>query len=398
MMRNGMPHLRRNRFCLRLLGVLILFGTTLSALLLQAEAAEANDELLVFISAFAKGDEGAIHAYRLDVAAGKLTPLARTGGIESPFFMALAPDNKYLYATRAAGAHGGGENEDIYAYELLGDSGKLKFLNSQSSLGTASCYLDVDETGKTVVVANYQTGSVAALPINEDGSISKATTFVQHEGSSADPSRQEGPHAHAALISPDNRHLFVPDLGLDQIVSYQLFPRQAKLKPASQPFVRTAAGAGPRHLTFHPNGKHLYVINELADTVTMFDYYAATGMLIEQQTVPTLPEDADGDKSWTADLKVTPDGKFLFGTNRGHDSLASYKLDDEGRLALLAIQPSGGKSPQSLAITPGGELLMCANMGSGEVTLFRIDQATGSLTQVGGVTKLPSPSCIQIVR
>ena len=375
--------------------LMLVFLLLVSLAATIAPQSASAEDLLVFISAFAKGDDGAIHAYRLDPAVGKLEPVARTTGIENPFFMALSPDRKYLYATHAPGSHGG-DNEQIFAYEIVDRTGKLKFLNSQSTLGTAACYLDVDATGKTVVVANYSSGNVAALPVNSDGSLSPAATFFEHKGSSVDPNRQQGPRAHSIVVSPNNKFVLAADLGIDKVLSYRLDPAAAKLTPARQPFVRTSPGAGPRHLTFHPGGKHLYVINELADTVSMFDYDAASGMLIERQTLPTLPADADGDKNWTADLKVTPDGRFLYGTNRGHDSLASYKIGDDGRLELLKIQPSGGKNPQNLAITPGGELLLCANMASGSVTVFRIDSATGALTQIGEPIKQPSPSCIMV--
>ena len=188
-------------------------------------------------------------------------------------------------------------------------------------MGSAACYLDVDSTGKTVLLANYTTGSIASFAVQTDGSISKATTFVQHNGSSINETRQEGPHAHSIVVSPDNRFVYVADLGLDQILGYRLNDSGAQLIPATQPFVRTIPGAGPRHLTFHPNKQHMYVINELANSITAFDYNSNNGLLIERQTLSTLPDDFEG-TSHCADLKITPDGQFLYGTNRGHDSLS----------------------------------------------------------------------------
>ena len=356
---------------------------------------EKANELLVFISAFTTGDSGGIHAYRLLLDTGELKLVHRTTDVEQPFFLALSRDRKFLYATHAPGQFGGKENEQVAAFQLVGDTGQLKLLNRQSALGTATCYVDVDATGKAVVVANYETGSVASFPVRADGSLEEAASFVQHAGSSVNPARQEGPHAHCIVISPDNRFAYAADLGLDQVLGYRLDAPHGKLSPNRQAFVRTPPGAGPRHLTFHPKGPHVYVINELANSVTMFDHDPETGFLIERQTISTLPKGFAG-TSYCADLKITPDGRFLYGTNRGHHSIAAYRIGDDGRLTLLAIVPSRGDGPQNLAITPGGELLLCANMPGNNVAVFRIDPEGGSLTPVGQPLSIPAPSCIRI--
>jgi 6-phosphogluconolactonase len=357
----------------------------------QAQAAE----LLVFVSAFAKGNDGGIHAFQLNTETGKLTPTHRTGEMEHPFFTALSPDRKFLYAIHAPGTFGGKEPEQVSAYAVVGDKGELKLLNRQSAKGTAACYLQVDATGKTVLVANYTSGSVAALPVKADGSLGEAASFVQHVGSSVNPARQSEPHAHCFVISPDNRHAYAADLGLDQVRAYALDPTTAKLTPARQPFVRTVPGAGPRHLTFDPSAKHVYVINELKNSVSVFNYDAPTGVLIEGQTISTLPADFKGE-SYCADLKITPNGRFLYGTNRGHHSLAAYRIADDGSLTLLEIKPSLGDGPQNLVITPDGKLLLCANMPGNNVAVFRINAETGALTSVGDPIQMPSPSCIRI--
>ena len=361
---------------------------------LGVQRADAN-ELTVFISAFAAGDDGAIHAYQLDLETGQLKQVHRTTDVEHPFFMAVSPDDQFLYSIHAPGQFGGKAHEQVAAFRIIGRTGKLKLLNRQSALGSAACYLDVDVTGKTVVVANYTTGSVAAFPVRKDGSLGDSSSFIQHKGSSVDTARQEGPHAHCIVVSPDNRFVYAADLGLDQILGYRLEATRAKLSPNRQPFVRTLPGAGPRHLTFDPSGQHVYVINELDNSVTLFDYNSSSGVLIEQQTISTLPEDFDG-KSYCADLKITPSGRFLYGTNRGHDSIAAYRVGDDGRLTLSEIQPSLGKGPQNLAITPGGKLLLCANMPGNRVVVFRIDPKTGDLTRFGQPVSMPSPSCIMI--
>ncbi len=369
----------------------ILVGAMLNNTVQNANA----DAPLVFISAFAAGDDGAIHAYQLDTDSGRLSLVQRTTDVENPFFLALSPDRRFLYSIHAI-AFGGEEHEQVAAYKIDGRSGRLDLLNRQSSLGSASCYLEVDATGKTVLVANYSTGSVAALPVQEDGSLGKAASFIQHAGSSVDPARQTGPYAHCIIVSPDNRFAYAADLGIDQVLGYRLDALGAKLSPSAQPFVRTPPGAGPRHLTFHPNGKHLYVINELENSVTLFDYIAESGMLVERQTISTLPEDFDG-KSHCADVKITPDGRFLYGTNRGHDSIAAYAIGDDGRLTLIRIEPSLGNGPQNLAITPDGQLLLCANMPGDNVAVFRIDPQTGVLQSAGEPISMPKPSCIMLL-
>jgi 6-phosphogluconolactonase len=360
----------------------------------SAQSAKA-DEPLVFISSFAAGDEGAIHALQLESQSGALEPIHRTTGVEHAFFLALSRDHRFLYSIHAK-QFGGQEDEHVAAYELDGRSGRLTLLNRQSARGTAACYLDVDATGKTVLVANYSSGSVASLPVQENGKLRPAASIVQHTGSSVNPARQKEPHAHCFMISPDNRFAFAADLGLDQVLCYRLDAATATLSPNRQQFVRTPAGSGPRHLTFHPNGKHVYVINELSNSVMHFDYEPNSGVLFEKQTIPTLPEDFKGTSN-CADVKITPNGRFLYGTNRGHDSIAAYQIGDDGGLTLIAIEPSRGKGPQNLAIVPGGELLLCANLPGNNVAVFRIDEQAGKLTSVGPPIAINSPSCIMTV-
>jgi 6-phosphogluconolactonase len=358
-------------------------------------AAVRSADPLVFISNFAPGEAGGIQAATLDLKTGSLKPGHRTAGVDNAFFLALSRDRRFLYSIYAK-QFGSPAAEEVAAFELRGRTGELKPLNRQSTRGSASCYLDVDATGRTLLVANYTTGDIAALPVKPDGSLGEAATFIRHTGSSVNPERQKGPNAHCLVISPDNKFAFAADLGIDKILCYRLDAAAAKLTPNRQPWVRTPPGAGPRHLTFHPNGKNVYVINELANSVTVFDYLPDSGMLIEQQTISTLPEEYDG-TSHCADVKVTPNGKFLYGTNRGHDSIAVYRIEEGGRLMLVEIRASLGKGPQNLAVAPGGELLLCANMAGNNVAVFRIDQQMGTLTAVGAPSDMTGPSCIMIV-
>ncbi|MDA0587153.1 MAG: lactonase family protein [Planctomycetota bacterium] len=367
----------------------------LTAVLLMSNthSTQAADPV-VFISAFASGEKGAIHAFQFDSKTGVLKPLHRTTDIEHPFFLAVSPSGQHLYAIDAR-QFGGTENEFVAAFSIEGRTGKLKRLNRQSSRGTASCYLTVDATGKTVVVANYSTGDVAALPVNEDGSLGEPASYIKHEGASVDPARQKAPYAHSIEISPDNRFALAADLGIDKVLIYRLDPKTAGLTISpTQSSTSVSPGSGPRHLTFHPNGRRVYLINELKNSVTFFEYEPKAGTLKSRQTISTLPADFEG-TSHCADLKITPDGRFLYGTNRGHDSIAIYRIADDGQLSLIRIQPSLGKGPQNLLITPDGGWLLCANMPGNNVVVFRIDATTGQLTATGQPLEMPMPSCIR---
>lgn len=350
----------------------------------------------LFVSAFAAGDEGAIRSFRLDANSGELTPLRDGVAIEHPFFFAFSPDGRFLYSIEAPGSFGGTEDEFLTAWKVSADGGTLTRLNRQSTRGTAACYVDVDATGKQALVANYLTGSVASFPIREDGSLGPIASFVQHSGSSVNPDRQVAPHAHCFTISPDNRFAYSADLGIDRILAYQLDPATGTISPAPQPFVRTPPGAGPRHLTFAPDGRNVYVINELLNSVTHFRYLPDSGFLIEGRTISTLPDDFIG-TSHCADLKITPDGRFLYGTNRGHDSVVAYAIGEGGDLTLIEIRASLGQGPQNLAITPDGRWLLCANMPGNNLATFAIDPATGKLTPAGEPLATKSPSCIRIL-
>lgn len=352
-----------------------------------------ENSTLVFITAFTSGDEGAIHAYHLDLNTGALHLQNRTTDAENPFFLALSPNHQFLYAIHEPGEFGSGDNGQVAAYRIEDVSGKLSLINRQPTKGSAACYVAVDATGKTLLAANYQNGTVLAYPLRTDGSIGDAVSFMQHTGASINPERQQEPHAHCFVISPDNRYAYSADLGIDKIMNYRLDPASATLTPNQQPFVRIHPGSGPRHFTFHPQQPFAYAINELDSTITMFDYDSASGALYEQQIIGTLPETLDG-ITHCADLKITPDGRFLYGTNRGHDSIAAYAIDDRGRLSLIGIESSGAAQPQNLAITSNGQFLLCANMAGNRVVVFQIDAVTGRIAPTGEGVEIPMPSCI----
>ena len=373
---------------MRLIAILILGFMSLA----KTTSAPAQPAPLVFVSSFAAGEKGAIHAFRLNLKSGALKKIATTKEVEHPFFMALSKNNRFLYTIDTPSF--GKEINQVAAFALKGRSGNLKLLNRQPTHGKASCYLDVDATGKSVLVANYLTGDVGSLPLKKNGSLNRMESLFRHKGSSVDPKRQKAPFAHCIVISPDNRFAFAADLGIDKVMSYRLEPEKGKITRNKPSFAKVPAGSGPRHLTFHPNGKFVYVINELANTISVFKYGAKGGTLTEIQNIPTLPQGFEG-RTYTADLKITPNGKFLYGTNRGHDSIAGYSIGKDGKLKLIEIIESRGKGPQNLAIAPDGRHLFCANMPGNNLVTFRIGE-TGKLKSVGKPIELAMPSCIMI--
>lgn len=359
--------------------------------------------LLVFVSSFTPAPAGGIRAFHLDPRTGAFAAAEETRGIPHPFFLALSPDRQTLYSIWAE-AFGSAADEAVVAWRIVGRDGALEPLNRQSTRGAASCHLATDPTGRALLVANYTRGSVVALPIEPDGSLGAATSFFEHRGRSVNAARQSAPHAHAIVPSPAvagadghaaSRFAFAADLGTDQILCYRLDAAAATLAPHDPPFKSSPAGAGPRHLRFHPDGRVLYAINELASSVSVYGYDAAKGQLTERQTISTLPGDCTASTT-AADLRATPDGRFLYGTNRGHDSIAIFRIAADGLLEVVDIVPSLGGGPHNLAITPDGSLLLCANMPGSNLAAFRIDAGSGRLTPIGRPLAIPAPSCIAI--
>jgi 6-phosphogluconolactonase len=313
-----------NRF--KLIVPLLAFATVGSFAALQALAADPPKELLAYFGTYTNGGKSkGIYCYKFDLASGKLTQLGVTEGIKNPSFVAIHPSGKFLYAVSEVNDADGKPAGAVTAFSLDRKTGQLKELNHQSSEGAGPCHVNVDKTGQCAVVANYGSGSVASLPIKPDGSLAKAASAIQHQGSSIVEKRQDGPHAHSLNFSPDNRFAFAADLGLDKLLIYKLDPAKATLTPNDPAFAAAVAGGGPRHFAFHPSGRFAYVCNEIKSSVTGFSYDAAKGALTQIQTISTLPEETKGNS--TAEIQVHPSGKFAYCSNRGHDSLAIFTID-----------------------------------------------------------------------
>ncbi len=353
------------------------------------------ESLPVYFGTYTSGRNAAEGIYRsvLDTETGELSAPAIAAKAENPSFLEIHPGGKFLYAVSESGRAG-----TVSAYAIEPDTGNLKLLNNRPSGGSGPCHVNIDQAGKNVLVANYSSGSASVIPIKSDGSLAEPTGFVQHEGSSVNPQRQKGPHAHSINVSPDNRFAFVADLGLDKVMIYKLDVEKGTIAANDPAFAKVKPGAGPRHFTFGADGRYAYVINELAGTVTAFAYEPASGTLTEIQTITTLPNGFTGSSS-CAEVRVHPSGKFLYGSNRGHDSIAVYRIDPaKGTLTFVEHERANIKTPRNFNIDPTGRFCLVANQGSDSVVVFRIDQKTGALEPTGNKISIGRPVCIRFLK
>ena len=338
-----------------------------------------------------------IYVMELDPAGGNLSAPRLAAVSIDPSFLAIHPSGRFLYAVNEVNQFQGRTCGGVSGFAIDPAHGRLKPINQQSSRGESPCHLTVDRAGKNVLVANYSSGSVACLPIEPDGRLKPASSAIQHQGSSADPNRQQGPHAHSINIDPGGRFAVAADLGLDKVFIYAFDPDAGTLKPSAPDFTKLPPASGPRHFAFSPSGRFGYVINELADTIVAFAHDPETGSLAPIQSISTLPAGFKG-KSFTAHVEVHPSGKFLYGSNRGHDSIAIYSIDQAtGKLTLVAIEPTLGKEPRNFAIDPTGAILLAENQNSGSIVVFRIDPETGRLTPTGQKVAVPKPVCVKMI-
>jgi 6-phosphogluconolactonase len=291
-----------------------------------------------------------------------------------------------------AGKPGGG----VSAFAIERGTGNLRLLNEQATQGADPCHLTLDRKGRTLLVANYTGGSITTLPLRSDGTLGMASDVKQHEGSSI-KEQQKGPHAHCIILDAAERYALAADLGIDKVMIYRFDPATGKITPGKQPWAELQQGAGPRHLTLHPNGKYLYVINELDSTLTAFKYNGATGTLSLIETVSTLPSDFSG-VSYCADVRVSPSGRFIYGSNRGHNSIVVFEIDQSsGKLTPLEHVSTEGKWPRNFNIDPGGRFLLVANQHTDNVVTFSIDGRSGRLKPTGQVTEIPVPVCLKFL-
>jgi len=348
---------------------------------------------LVFIGTYSGAKSQGIYVSRFDSDKGDLSSPELAAEMKNPSFLSLSPNGKFLYAVGEMENFGGKPSGSVAAFRIRDASGKLELLNEQSSEGTGPCHLALDGSGKFLLVANYDAGSFEVLPIRQ-GALGAPIDLIQHRGSSVNPRSQAGPHAHCVVTDKNNRRLLVTDLGLDKIMIYGFDSGTGQLTQNQKPWFQTKPGAGPRHFAFHRNGLWAYVINELDSTMTALAYDPASGELKEKQTISTLPANFTG-KSYCAELQVAPSGKFLYGSNRGHDSIVVYSIDQTtGELGLVEHTSTRGKWPRNFAIEPGGRWLLAANQNSDGVVSFAIDPKSGKLSPSGHSVEIPVPVCV----
>jgi 6-phosphogluconolactonase len=371
--------------------------TTLLAAVLTTSAI-AGDTYHVYFGCYTNAKSGSkgIHISKFNTTTGDLSEPDLAAETGSPSFLAIHPSKKYLYSVGEMGTPGqkGGA---VSAFSISQPDGKLTLINQVSSVGAGPCHISVDKTGKMAMVANYGGGSVASYSIQDKGGLSEAQTFVQHEGSSVNLKRQAGPHAHSLNTSPDNRFGFACDLGLDKVLIYKLDPATGKM--TSHGHATVAPGSGPRHFAFHPSGKYAFVNNEILMTVTSFAYDAEKGTLTEIATVSTLPE-ADRSKTGlsTAETVAHPNGKFVYVSNRTHDTIAVFSCDPAtGKLTLIQNAPAEGEIPRNFNLDPTGKWMIVAHQNSNTAALFKVDQDSGKLSFTGKKIKVGGCVCVRFL-
>lgn len=375
-----------------------------ASMVLAATVLAASSDYFVFVGTYTQTPSGqtpgkGIYTFRFQPATGKLTPVSLAAETASPSFLAVHPNQKFLYA---ANEHekdeAPGQENTVSAYAIEPKTGKLTFLNKVSCKGKGPAHVLTDKMGKFLLVLNYQSGSLALLPIHPDGRLGEATAFDQHHGSGPNKQRQAGPHAHGGVFSPDNRFALVAEHGIDEVMVYRFDAATGALTANEPPFLKANPGAAPRHLAFHPNGKIVYSLNELESSVTVMNYKTDNGTLSRVQDVTTLPAAFSGSNT-TAEIQVDGRGKFLYASNRGHDSIAVFAIDPvKGTLTSLEHVPTQGKTPRNFSLDPSGSFLLAANQNSDNIVLFRVT-AGGRLSPLGKVIdQIPQPVCIVFVK
>ena len=337
-----------------------------------------------------------IYSLGFDSNQGKLSPLSSIGNVKNPSFLTLSKSRRFLFAvnelTEFKDEYGGG----VSSFKIDATTGEFSFINSVSSKGIDPCHIVVDNIDNYVLVANYGSGSVIVLPFNDEGTLQEQTCFIQHTGSSINPERQQGPHAHSVSLDDETGNVFVADLGQDRLVGYTLDSVTGCLNKNQVPDFVGIPGSGPRHFDFHPSKRFAFLINELDSTITSFSYNQALGSLSEISSVSTLPKGFSGHNS-TADIHVSPNGRFLYGSNRGHDSIAIFEINpDSGSLASLGHESIRGSTPRNFVIHPSGNHLLVANQSTDNIVVFDINE-DGTLNFSGQDYQIPSPVCLKFV-
>ena len=351
--------------------------------------AQSSGEIMYVGTYSIRGSEG-MYVFSFDRKAGTMQQVQSISKTKSPSFLTMHPSGRYLYSVDEGAEKSGG----VSSYTIEKKTGKLTYMNSQPSLGSSPCYISIDHTGKSAFVANYGGGSMVVFPIQASGRLSPSTDSIQNSGSSTNQQRQNGPHVHSATVGPDNRFLYVADLGTDKLHILAIDPKASTVKPATMPFVAVKPGSGPRHFAIHPNGNYAYLVEELVSSVAVFRRNPKTGALtLIQDNVSTLPDGFTGQNT-SADIHIDPSGRFLYQSNRGANTLAIFSIGTDGMLTKVADQPVEGKTPRNFLIDPKGEFVFVANQDTDNITIFRRDKKNGKLIYTGNSVSVPAPVCI----
>lgn len=374
----------------------VVLGLLAAAPVVHAEKRHISKSYFGYVSTYTGPESKGIYVFRFDPASGKATTPELAGETNNPSYVAIHPTGRYLYAVNEISDYQGQKDGAVSAFSIDRKTGKLTLLNQVSSRGAGPCYVSVDKTGKFVLVANYDAGSVAALRVLKDGRLGDPSAFVQHNGHGTDPERQERPHAHEILPSPDNRFAIAADLGLDKLLIYKFDLKKGTLIPNQPAFAEVEHASGPRHFAFTPNGRFVYVLEEIKSAITAFSYDAKEGALHKLQEISNLPPDYTGRKE-AAEIEVHPSGKFLYASNRGRDDIAVFSIGPDGKLTNVENVLTQGKTPRGFALDPTGSYLFAANQESNNIVVFRIDPQTGRLKATGQVLQVPTPVSVAFV-
>lgn len=337
------------------------------------------------------GRSEGIYVYRLDPVSGGLTHLATVAGVQDPSYLAYEPGRQTLYAVNAANQGG------VSAFAVNRATGQLTTLNQVALGGATPAHISIDPTAEYLLAANYTGGTIAAVPLRQDGSLGEASDIVRHAGSGRHPTRQQEPHPHMIVTDPKHQFVLVPDLGIDAVVAYRLDRSTGRLIPQPEAGGRLPPGAGPRHLAFGVDGRFVYVIDELDSTMAVFAYDAQAGGMRQTQIISTLPDDFSG-QSAPAAVVVAPSGRFVYGSNRGHDSVAGFSVDESsGELSSLGHTSTDGANPRDINIDPSGTFLLAANQNTDTIVTLRVNTSTGALEPTGQIASVPSPTRVLFV-
>jgi 6-phosphogluconolactonase len=373
---------------------LLIFGIT--ALLTITTTAQNNYKYF-YVGTYTDGDGKGIYLYKMNTESGEVDLVSVTENIDNPSYLAIDKQNKYLYAVNEVSNFGETKNGSVSAFKIRSGTNKLKLINKVSSGGAHPCYVSVSDDGNFILAANYTGGSVSILPVKNEGGLQKASDVAQHTGSSINEKRQSAPHAHSAYFGPQQKFVYAVDLGIDKVNIYKFDPENGKLLQNDPPFFEAEPGSGPRHMAFHPNAKFAYLISELNNKIIALSIDGVSGGLTKLEEYSALPKDYEG-TSYCADIHVHPNGKFLYGSNRGDNSIVIFKIDEvSGKLNLVGHEQTQGDWPRNFVIDPSGKFLLVANQKSNDVMVFKINLSTGELIFINQIITVPSPACVKFL-